>query len=248
MFHCRVRAFCAASTLLATIGCSDGGETGSDDPSLSVRVDDTTVKEDVDAFVVQALDASATELELDEHHRVDVAVGGRCIVAGLPFLGAAGPEDVPWGKQSVSVYRSLSEPCEADPICTANELDMGDGIETTIVVYGTVDGQLQVAAFHNDHEDAAQVALRHVAAAGPLRFELRADSVESGAFDAGEEIVRELDPGTYDLLVYPEDTEDNGEPLIERVVEVEDGAFIGLFVVGSLAQESLSLLSHDLAP
>ncbi len=182
---------------------------------------------------------------------VDVYLDGDLVVPGFAPGTIAGPADLASGPHRVQLFAPSDDPAQRSTdrddepaVDRTVEIAPGPG---SLVAHLDADGVPTLSGFTSPQTEipagSGRIALRHLAAAGPVSVEIDGDVVADGVTPGSEGIV-EVPAGARNLVIRPTD---GGDPLLESEVEVADGTLMVLSAAGPDADGQLVVLTQTVS-
>jgi hypothetical protein len=169
----------------------------------------------------------------------DVYLDGALVLETFQPERTTDPLQIPAGDHTVEV-RSAGQAVASEPLLTAT-LSVVAGSNVSATVHVDADGAPALTAFTDDVQPTpagqGRLAVRHVAAAGPLDVAVGGEPVAS-ALANGTESVQSLAAATYPVTVTS-----GGEEVIPATdLPLAAGSLTAIYLIGAAADDSLTWL------
>jgi len=169
----------------------------------------------------------------------DVYLDGTLVLETFQPERTTDPLQIPAGDHAVEV-RSAGMAASSEPLLAAT-LTVVANTHTSATVHLAADGSPALTAFTDDVQPTpagqGRVAVRHVAAAGPVDVAVGGETVASGLAN-GTESVRSLAVGTYPVSVAS-----GGQAVIPSSdLPLSAGSLTAIYLIGAAADDSLTWL------
>lgn len=207
-----------------------------------------------DATVYVAHGIPGQDLGLDPALPVDVSINGGCALTGFAFGEIVGPLALPAGSYDIAISLADPEnPCGNPPVIEASGVELMDGVNYSIIAHLTEDGAPTASVFVNDLSTGkytSRLNVFHTAAAPTVDVKIqRAWSwwwPAAWLWDVsnGDQGTVELIYGAYDVKIFPAGSYQAVFGPAE--VDLERDTAYAVFAVGSLANETFTLLVQPL--
>lgn len=177
---------------------------------------------------------------------VDVYVDGNALAPGFEAGTIAGPAQLAAGSYDVDLFAAA----DSAPAAMADRTDEAVLSETvtvgskpvTLIAHLDADGNPTLSAVEQDLSDLepaqGRVEVGHFAAAPAVVLSVDGEE-QAGTLSSGQSTTLELDAGEHTLSVALSD----GTPVLEQTVNVGDGELASVAVIGSAADESISVIA-----
>ncbi|MGI9491902.1 MAG: DUF4397 domain-containing protein [Geminicoccaceae bacterium] len=205
-----------------------------------------------DTFVVHGIPGQ--DLGLAPELTVDIAANGGCLLPGVEFGDVAGPVDVAPGAYDIEIrLANAGNPCSG-AIAVTGSADIGVAPASVVIAHLDQNGGPEVSKFTTKTSAVdpanARITVYHTAAAPDvdLRLNLASDHRRVAAIQGlgnGEQTFpADLPADSYAVLVSPASGQPGRflDPIAEIPVSLDGGTATAVFAVGSLDNQTFSVI------
>jgi hypothetical protein len=227
---------------------------------LSLFVLPTSVAADshnpAQVYVIHGVPGKDVSPDLDPALPVDVSVDGACVLEGFEFEDVAGPLPLPAGSYEIAIsLADEDDPCSGPVAIGPATVPFEAGENATVIAHLTEDGTPTASKFVNDLSEIrrkkARVAVRHTAAAPTVDIKLRRiyhprKQLLIKDLSNPNEAQAEIRAGKWMASIRPAGSR---KPVFGPIeVEFDRQTAYFIYAVGSLKNETFTLITQELAP